>query len=168
MMNKLMLGLAAGAFLAAYPVMAGEVLNSEVTPNEDTMVYGEAATPNGGEDAAIVAQPENAPNPLGNPIVDANAAPNAAPAAMPQQSAPDAAGTPVDAVKELPAGVVNQISEQNPSISQEPNPADMNNKIQDTLYESGNRIYDIQSYPASDINQLESPAQPTIDNYPAY
>ena len=135
-MNELMLGLAMGALLAANPVMAGEVLNSEVAPNEDTMVYGEAATPDGGEDAAIVAQPENAPNPLGNPIVDTNPTPNAAPAAMPQESAPDAAGTPVDAVKELPAGVINQISEQNPSISQEPNPADMNNKIQDTLYES--------------------------------
>ncbi len=42
-----------------------------------TIFYGEAATEQGGENIAVVEQPENAPNPLGNPIVGNYVAPKA-------------------------------------------------------------------------------------------
>ena len=42
-------------------------------------------------------------------------------------------------------------------------------QIQDTLYESGNRIYDVQSYPASDIRTIEQPnVNSTISTVPSY
>ncbi|MBQ9235583.1 MAG: hypothetical protein IJ184_03870 [Alphaproteobacteria bacterium] len=37
--------------------------------DNETVVYGAAATPNGGENIAIVTQPADGGNPLGNPIV---------------------------------------------------------------------------------------------------
>ena len=164
-MSKRIWGLSALALLfGAVPVQAGEVLNDAVTPGTDTMVYGAAAMPGGGEDAAIVAQPADAANPLGAPIVD-DTVPAAQPALPVVPATVNMPAVPTGAAS-VPA--VNQVSEQNPSISSEPNPAEMNNKIQDTLYESGGRIYDIQSYPAEDIKKLESPEQPTIENYPAY
>lgn len=152
--------------LSASGATAAEIMNSNSAATNDTVVYGSAATQQGSQDTFVVEQPADAANPLGSPIVDDSTAQPAATSPQPTDTAVQPSTNNVAAP--LPAGVVNQISEQNPSISSEPNPASMDNKIQDTLYESGNRIYDIQSYPVNDVNQMESPSQPTIDNYPAY
>ena len=152
--------------LSASGATAAEIMDSNSAATNDTVVYGSAATQQGSQDTFVVEQPADAANPLGSPIVDDSTAQPAATSPQPTDTAVQPSTNTVAAP--LPAGVVNQISEQNPSISSEPNPASMDNKIQDTLYESGNRIYDIQSYPVNDVNQMESPSQPTIDNYPAY
>ena len=48
-------------------------------------------------------------------------------------------------------------------------PQEMNNEIQNKLYEEGNRVYDVQSYPIKDINELgENGQDNAITNYPAY
>ena len=152
--------------LSASGATAAEIMDSNSAATNDTVVYGSAATQQGSQDTFVVKQPADAANPLGSPIVDDSSAQPAATSPQPTDTAVQPSTNNVAAP--LPAGVVNQISKQNPSISSEPNPASMDNKIQDTLYESGNRIYDIQSYPVNDVNQMESPSQPTIDNYPAY
>lgn len=43
----------------------------------------------------------------------------------------------------------------------------MQNEIQNTLYESDDRIYDLQSYPDNDINQIENRGN-AVTNYPEY
>ena len=152
--------------LSASGATAAEIMDSNSAATNDTVVYGSAATQQGSQDTFVVEQPADAANPLGSPIVDDSTAQPAA--TSPQPTNPAVQPSTNNVAAPLPAGVVNQISEQNPSISSEPNPASMDNKIQDTLYESGTRIYDIQSYPVNDVNQMESPSQPAIDNYPAY
>ena len=68
---------------------------------------------------------------------------------------------------ELPKEI-HQISEQNPkpfSVS----PQAEQNQIENTLYEGGNRIYDVQSFPLKDIKTITTPnIDPTISTYPEY
>lgn len=63
---------------------------------------------------------------------------------------------------------INQWSPQNPkpfSIS----PQKEQNEIENTLYEGGNRIYDVQSFPIKDIKTITEPnIDPTISTYPEY
>ena len=63
---------------------------------------------------------------------------------------------------------INQFAVQNPkpfSIS----PEKEKNQIENTLYEAGDRIYDVQSYPLKDINEITEPnIDPTITTYPEY
>ena len=63
---------------------------------------------------------------------------------------------------------IHQISPQNPkpfSIS----PKAEQNEIENTLYEGGNRIYDIQSFPIKDLKTITEPnIDPTISTYPEY
>lgn len=43
------------------------------------------------------------------------------------------------------------------------------NEIENTLYEGGNRIYDVQSFPINDIKTITEPnIDPTISTYPEY
>lgn len=66
-----------------------------------------------------------------------------------------------------PVNVVSQTSGQNPEISPQNSPEQMQNEIQNTLYESDDRIYDLQSYPDNDINQIENRGN-AVTNYPEY
>ena len=63
---------------------------------------------------------------------------------------------------------INEWLEQNPkpfSIS----PQKEQNEIENTLYEGGNRIYDVQSFPIKDIKTITEPnIDPTISTYPEY
>lgn len=63
---------------------------------------------------------------------------------------------------------IHQFSPQNPkpfSIS----PQAEQNEIENTLYEGGNRIYDVQSFPLKDIKTITEPnLDPTISTYPEY
>ena len=63
---------------------------------------------------------------------------------------------------------IHQLSEQDPkpfSIS----PQAEQNEIENTLYEGGDRIYDVQSFPLKDIKTITEPnIDPTISTYPEY
>lgn len=129
-----------------------------------TVVYGAAETADGKENQFMVVQPEDAPNPLGNPIITV---PDTVPAAQTSQQ-------PLSAVPETkpsqtaPSDIINQTSEQNPAPFSE-TPQEEQNQIQNTLYQSGDRIYDVQSFPLNDIKTITEPnIQPTITTYPEY
>ena len=70
--------------------------------------------------------------------------------------------------QQLPQGAIQESLPQNPSVSLE-TPQQVNSQIQNTLYEAGGRIYDVQSYPDSDVSQIEEPnINPTISTVPSY
>ena len=123
-----------------------------------TVVFGEAATAAGTFAEDVVVQPSDAPNPLGNPIAD-----------IPDSSAPAAASNQArkSAVSNLPKQIKAETSEQNPTISPQFTPEDLKNEMQNEIYESGNRVYDVQSYPAADLPTIEK-QQKAVTNYPEY
>lgn len=127
---------------------------------DPVIVYGASSTAQGKKDEVLVEQSSGDENPLGNPIVDGSA-----PADDAEKYIVIPGGHEVNA---KPAAV-KQDSPQNPPISKENSPEKVNNEIQNTLYESGGRIYDVQSYPDDDIKKIEQPNIPqAITNYPAY
>lgn len=138
-------------------LMASLLFTFPALAQTPTIVYGAAATANGATDTYIVTQPANAPNPLGNPIVVApqtqyTAPANATPRA-PEKPQPD---------------IINQSAPQNPAPFSE-SPKQENSQIQNTLYQGGNRIYDVQSFPLTDVKTVTEPnIQPTISTYPEY
>lgn len=109
-----------------------------------TIVFGEAAAPQGGDTAVLVEQPENAPNPLGDPLPmpdntleeTPNAVPEATAAEVKTDAQPVSVSNPVKAAQEL------------------------GNDFQNTLTEANGRIYDIQSYPEADVGVMSNPSQP--------
>lgn len=137
------------------------LLSTNLYAQAPTVVYGESELPDGKIDSYLIKQPYNAPNPLGDPIVsipqEQNDTKTQTSDSLPEQT--DSSS------KDL---TVNQIAEQNPppfAVS----PETMQNKIENTLYQGGNRIYDIQSYPLEDINKITEPnINPTITTYPEY
>ena len=126
-----------------------------------TIVFGSSELPNHQPDSVLLIQPEGSPNPLGDPIIT-----------MPQNNveenqnvnqSPNAEHT-----ENIGVNMVNQVSEQNP-LPFSLTPEQLKNKIENTLYQGGDRIYDIQSFPLKDINKITEPnIQPTITDYPAY
>ncbi len=137
------------------------LLSTNIRAQEPTIVYGESELPDGKKDSILLIQPENAPNPLGNPIVytGTNNQTNTINSTYNNK-----------ARKYLLTGPrqITQINKQNPppfSIS----PQKLKNQIENTLYQGGNRIYDVQSYPIEDINKITEPnIDPTITTYPEY
>ncbi len=128
-----------------------------------TIVYGAADTATGSQNQFTVVQPENAPNPLGNPIITV---PDTATAHMPPQPTPVNSATESD--QAAPSDAINQSALQNPAPFSE-NPEQEQNQIQNTLYQGGDRIYDVQSFPINDIKTITEPnIQPTITTYPEY
>ena len=125
--------------LSAAPVWAEEV---------PTIVFGEAATPQGGETAVLVEQPKDAPNPLGDPLP------------MPDNLTEDA---PEVVSEKTAANVTEAKPEEKPSFP-ENNPVkaaqELGNDFQNTLTEANGRIYDIQSYPEADVGVMSNPSQP--------
>ena len=142
----------------AFCSIASLVLAQE--SNDPTVVFGAAATQNGGQNEFLVEQPKDAPNPLGDPLpyVEEN-----------NQSAPSDA---------KPAVVENQASESTPTDLQ-PNAADVNASVpdienmnpqeaaqtlgsdfQNTVTEANGRIYDIQSFLEEDVNVMSNPSDP--------
>lgn len=127
---------------------------------DPVIVYGASSTAPGKKDEVLLEQRSGDENPLGNPIVDDTAA-----AADDEKYVIIPGG---HEVKAKPAAVT-QNSPQNPPIGKENSPEKVNDEIQNTLYESGGRIYDVQSYPDDDIRKIEQPNIPqAITNYPAY
>ena len=124
---------------------------------QPTVVFGQAQTKSGTPVDALVVEPQE------------STPPNSANFGEKEPPTPD----PVE--KKLPETLnaqttkeIHQLSEQNPkpfSIS----PQAEQNQIENTLYESGNRIYDVQSFPLKDIKTITEPnIDPTITTYPAY
>ena len=139
---------------------AADIIESVAAPQDETAVFGEAAQPDGKFDAALIEQPQNSPNPLGNPIY-------VAPSSSPQIFAPQPTKTFPPQPLSQPNSI-DEISPQNPIIGQI-SPQAVDSEIQNKLYQSGNRIYDLQSYPANDINYINQNNQNNaITNYPAY
>lgn len=130
-----------------------------------TVVFGASELPNHEPDSFLVVQPEGAPNPLGNPIVTVpqnNISPDK------EQNQDLNQSNNVSDVQNLNQNQIEQISEQNPQPFSS-TPEQLQNKIENTLYQGGNRIYDIQSFPVKDIKEITKPnIQPTITDYPDY
>lgn len=78
-----------------------------------TIFYGEAANSAGGENIAVVEQPKNAPNPLGNPLVGDYVAPKA-------YNAADALPDSIPANNTMPAELGNPQGKMNmnPAIAE--------------------------------------------------
>ena len=131
-----------------------------VYAQEPTVIYGASELSDKEKDAYLLVQPDNAPNPLGDPIVYV---PQRNEQQQNMQNISSSASN-----QEQSLNRINQAANQNPPPFQE-TPQEQNNQIDTTLYQGGNRIYDIQSYPLKDINKITEPnIQPTITTYPAY
>lgn len=127
-----------------------------------TVVYGASETAPDTPDSYLLIQPKDSPNPLGNPIPDEmndvqSDSQNLPMATQSQQSD-----------KAAPINEINQSEAQNPPPFSQ-SPEQEQNQIENTLYEGGNRIYDVQSYPINDVKTITEPnIDPTITTYPEY
>ena len=130
------------------------VIAEEAMPSVPTVIMGEAVTPSGKKREVIVEQPENAPNPLGNPIVDDT--PNVA------DNVPEA---PI-AVNAETNNSPNVIKQSAPSGELQPDEVPLpqpSTRIENELYQSGNDIVDVQAYPIEDVKEATTPnIEPTI------
>lgn len=125
--------------------------------SSDTVVFGSARKPDGGQDEAIVEQNPDGGNPLGNPLVIESDEPQT-PAPALETTVPAAAQTAQPGIKPI-----EQSSEQGvlkPWEEPLPQPSD---KIENELYQSGNDIIDVQAYPIKDVSTVTEPnLQPRI------
>lgn len=133
-----------------------------------TIVFGKAATPDGNFNSLILEQPENAENPLGNPIDTPNF--QNQPDNTEEEQSPQNSNQPEpQASATTNQNIVSEYLPINPQPSSEYNLKKEQSMIQDKLYEYDNRIYDIQSIPVKDIQKIEEPnIEPTITTYPIY
>lgn len=143
------------------------ILSTPAWSQEPTVVFGASQTAPGVYDGTILTQPENAPNPLGNPIVAPQPVDHQSDT-PPQTDSISAAGQLAQSGDPQQPNVINQTAPQDPapfSVS----PSVQQNQIENTLYQGGNRIYDVQSYPLNDIKTITKPnIDPTITTYPEY
>ena len=150
--------------LIAFSVNAEEILSSFAAPDNETVIYGEANTSDKQATEILIEQPDNVDNPLGTPIIDEKNSSNSAfqkqnPKVLPQLS---------NTSSPQNDNAVEQSTKQNPSDSQM-STQQMNNEIQNKLYEEGNRIYDLQSYPIDDFDYINKNGQDNaVTDYPAY
>lgn len=139
-------------------------IEEEAPASAPVLVFGSANLGKNRRDEVLVEQNGEA-NPLGNPIDDGG---NGETAQSSDSSSQPAAKPSAVPISETSGGVVTETLPQNPQLSPQESPQNVNGQIQDTLYESGGRIYDVQSYPAEDIKKIEEPnLNPTITTYPA-
>lgn len=132
----------------------------EAPDNTPPTIYGSANLGYGKKDSFLLEQSDNN-NPLGNPIVTDTS--------QNQDSLQQQFSLQTPASTQPQQRAVKEDLPQNPKISSQESPQNINKQIQNTLYESGGRIYDIQSYPNSDIDYIEQPnVGNTITTYPAY
>lgn len=146
---------------------------SATANDNDTVIYGASETAPGVYDNATVQLTPEEGNIMGQPIVGdgfQSALDSASSDMVDEPSANNLSTTNVSMPSQMaPSNVVSESLPQNPQISPQESPQAVNQQIQNTLYESGGRIYDVQSYPTSDVNTIEEPnIQPTITTYPSY
>lgn len=151
------------ALEAEAQIQENYTFEQEAPVNAPVYVFGSANEGNGQRNSFLLEQ-NSEENPLGNPIQEDNS--------LTQSNPPENQKLPLEPAGKnfsLPQSVVQESLPQNPQISPQESPQIVNKQIQNTLYESGGRIYDIQSYPATDINVIEQPnLNKTITTYPAY
>lgn len=145
----------------------GMIIGEESAAGAPTIVYGAAKKADGKSDRVIIEQPEDAPNPLGNPI-PVNQPPeviggdNPAPvqvkgAVQNDNMAPDPQGVPLPAAG--PQGI--PVTANQPVVPGSPQEAvELGKQFQNTLVEGNGMIYDIQAYPTEDLKVLSNPANP--------
>lgn len=133
------------AFASSQPGISEETAAQNAAA--PTVVFGEAQTPDGKEDAVLVEQPENAPNPLGNPI--------------PEQieDAGEASVVSGRQDKQVLRSGENPAEESNAAVR--PSAAkQLGGKFQNTLMEANGMVYDVQAYPEADLPVIGDPANP--------
>ena len=146
-------------------ILSTLILNA--TPGEPTEIIGSAATADGGRNEIVVEQPQDSLNPFGSypqpqEISPAQNFPASPDTAADSPNPHSAAQTPKPDITPL----VNQSATVNPT---DMNPLDYQNKIENTIYQDGDRLIDVQSIPLKDISSAVQPnIQPTITNYPAF
>mgnify|MGYP003309675443 CR=1 FL=1 len=138
-------------------ILSSLIITAE--PNEPTKIIGSANTPSGQRKEVIVEQPENSPDPFGyiateNTIQNQTNNPQQATIAQSNTSTPS------------PNMITSQVSTINPK---DMNPLHYKDKIENTIYQSGDRLIIIQSIPLKYIKEaLEPNIQPTISDFPAW
>ena len=132
-------------------------------PNQPTEIYGAAASPAGGQNTMTVQQPENMANPFGY------IAPESSPTAeQSTQQASTTSQTSSTALHNISSAklLANQLAAVNPK---DMNPLDYKDKIENTIYQSGDRLIVIQSIPMKYIKEATEPnIQPSINNFPQF
>lgn len=142
-------------------ILSTLILSAE--PNQPTEIIGSAATPDGPRKEVIVEQPQNAPDPFGAIAPTPKGGPTVYTAPISENPS-----LPQPTANILPQPLVSQTSSTNPQDMNQ-NPLDYQNKIENTIYQDGNRLLDVQSIPIKDINKALTPnIQPTISNYPSW
>lgn len=118
------------------------VIAEEMTQESPTIVYGAAKKADGEVDEVVVEQPQNGPNPLGNPIV------------IPEKYEAQAkVATPEG--KRFSAS-----SPQSTGNEEAPNPQALGKDFQNTLLEANGMVYDVQAYPEKDLKAIGNPSEP--------
>lgn len=132
-------------------MLLGSVARAEVNESP-TIIEAAAATADGGENVMIVEQPENAPNPLGNPLPD-----------VVSENEANSVNNTENMVQTSENNSTNQIQNTNNKLNPN-NPQEeaikLGNDFQNTLVEANGRIYDVQSFPKEDVKVMSNPAQP--------
>lgn len=138
------------------------------SPDAPTEIIGSAATPDGGRNEIFVEQPQNMQDPFGLPASAEQPSYNANEQALiNSQSSNTPQPVPTQAItSNNPIPLVSQSSTVNPT---DMNPLNYKNQIENTIYQSGDRLIDIQSIPLEDISSAVQPnLQPEITDYPAF
>lgn len=140
-------------------ILSSLIITAE--PNQPTEIIGSANTPSGSQNEVIVKQPQNSPNPFGY-IAPNYTQPNNN---ISKQTTPP--NTSNSTKKSTPDQL---ITSQTSTISpKDMNPLDYKDKIENTIYQSGDRLIIIQSIPLKYIKEaLEPNIQPTISDYPSW
>lgn len=140
-------------------ILSSLIITAE--PNEPTKIIGSANTPSGQRKEVIVEQPENSPNPFGY-IVPKNTPENFTTLQTPTNTLQNNTPSSTNASNII----THQTSTVNP---RDTNPLHYKNKIENTIYQSGDRLIIIQSIPLKYIKEaLEPNLQPTISDFPAW
>ncbi|MCM1322740.1 MAG: hypothetical protein NC218_00990 [Acetobacter sp.] len=139
-------------------LLSSLIINTEA--NQPTKVYGSAATQTGEQNTVSVTQPENMQNPFGY-IAPESITSTQQPTQTPPQTA--VAASQNQPVAKL---LTTQSSTVNPT---DMNPLDYTDKIENTVYQSGDRLIFIQSIPLKYIKEATEPnIQPTISDFPSF
>ncbi len=131
-------------------------------PNQPTEVYGAAASSDGGQNTITVQQPENMQNPFGYIAPETTTQQPSQPATQPSEHTASTAPKNIPTAKLL----ANQLATVNPK---DMNPLDYKDKIENTIYQSGDRLIVIQSIPMKYIKEATEPnIQPSINDFPQF
>lgn len=117
------------------------VIIAKAGDDSPTVVYGAAATPDGGQNVFVVEQSKDAPNPLGDPLPPSNVPPK------------------VYSIDDNENVSTNQNNAENSDMSANDS-KNLGDDFQNTLMEANGRVYDVQSYPMEDFKAMGNPSNP--------